>query len=365
MGGMLDFISGAANAGAEIVGNRIAQAQKVDSEIDLQSRLTPIMAEREKAVGEERNRLALALNQGKIDQDIANAPKKAEAEAATKRTVGAAENDVAIARERDMAPVKLKNEIAEKDAALDFQTAHLKQLVGNERALAQARHIVDPSYQMISNQDGTVSLFNTRNPKAGAITLTGSDGKPVIQKNLQEMQSAKEMLSAASSELRIAETAYQSAIKNDPTDAVAKKTWDEAQARYKKIAEPALSILGVKAGVKSDGESSPKKTGWDSSTGEVFKNGSVIGNAKTEAEARALAAGSTSSTDKPAAKPTGGGMINTPQKTYNDAGYESIDSTIEGAAQGNAAAKMELRRMLDEGGLTAQQRAKAAKALGN
>jgi hypothetical protein len=32
------------------------------------------------------------------------------------------------------------------------------------------------------------------------------------------------------------------------------------------------------------------KTGWDSSTGEVFKNGKVVGTAKTEAEARKLVA---------------------------------------------------------------------------
>ena len=138
MGGMLDFISGAANAGAEIVGNRIAQAQKVDAEIDLQSRLTPIMAEREKAVGEVRNQQALSLRQGQADQDIANAPKKAEAEAATKRTVGAADNEVAVARERDMAPVKLENEKAKNKADLEFKITHLKELVKIKSAEAAA-----------------------------------------------------------------------------------------------------------------------------------------------------------------------------------------------------------------------------------
>lgn len=65
MGGMLDFISGAANEGADIVGGRIKTAQQNDARIDFEQHMTPILQERAKAAQE------LALQGKTAEADVA------------------------------------------------------------------------------------------------------------------------------------------------------------------------------------------------------------------------------------------------------------------------------------------------------
>lgn len=110
MGGMLDFISGAANAGAEIVGNRIAQAQKVDAEIDLQQRLAPIMEERERAAQKIRTEGTLAIKEGEVG--IAEKAQARERE----RIAGYKSADEA-AEAGDLATAKSRKELADNSQA--------------------------------------------------------------------------------------------------------------------------------------------------------------------------------------------------------------------------------------------------------
>lgn len=289
MGGMLDFISGAANAGAEIVGNRIAQAQKVDSEIDLQSRLTPIMAEREKAVGEERNRLALALNQGKIDQDIENAPKKAEAEAATKRTVGAAENEVLNTREQNASNIRVKEAQTKRQEELSFNQQNLKSLTTIERQLAQARHIESPA--MLAQAE--MARFNLQQAKEMVALQQGlaqaeADGNEKGIKAYKDQIEARGFTGKAKDVAPLMTAAAQSMkLAMDPMTPEADKPEHLARANA------------------------------------LFKQAGIDTTQKKEKTADISSFDRNAKKDTTPAKPTGGGMINTPPKDQPSAPQSS------------------------------------------
>lgn len=53
----------------------------------------------------------------------------------------------------------------------------------------------------------------------------------------------------------------------------------------------------------------------------------------------------------------------TPSGSFNEAGYSTVESTIAGAGRGDQKAKDLLRRMLDEGGLSAQEKVRIKKVL--
>ncbi len=88
-------IAGAAGAAQDMAKGYIEDERRVS----VQQQLSQIEEQRQLRIEEARERMRRTGRQADFEQDVANAPKRAETEAASKRVVGAAENEVAAGRE--------------------------------------------------------------------------------------------------------------------------------------------------------------------------------------------------------------------------------------------------------------------------
>lgn len=243
-----------------------------------------------------------------VAQRKALAPVEAEAAGGVARATAQAGVDVANDPKNVSARIKAEQdafnamEPLKRKAAIDAEVEKVRAMATPEmlkavRAEAQAKHIVDPAYTLVPLGDGTVATFDARSGRTTG-TLNGPDGKPLIRKDPEELKAATSVINMANQNLKIAQAEYKATLSDmsgDPAvKARAEADWKNAQLEAKRLTAPAYAVLYGKAGIE-EAPAAPTettgKTGWDSATGKVFKNGKEIGTAKTEAEARKLAAG--------------------------------------------------------------------------
>lgn len=90
----------------------------------------------------------------------------------------------------------------------------------------------------------------------------------------------------------------------------AKESAARAQATYDAVSQEYAKRKGLAAPKPAE----RSQTGWDSTTGDVYRNGEKIGTAKTKAEAQSLITGKGAPAATPKAAPTG--LINTPSISF-------------------------------------------------
>lgn len=269
------ILSGAAAGAGEALERAGAQAQKAADQIDLEKMKEELIGARQKALQQMaqthdvkmvdvRETSRQAGRQADINQDVSpdNVAARARAvndlstqtlpsEVARKKALTGVETEAEIEKFTRLAPLKRKE-------AIDAEVAKLRamstpEMLKAERSIAMAKHIVDPSYSLIPNADGTVTTFDSRSGKSGG-TLKGPDGKDIVRKDPEEMKAATAVINMANANLRVAEAAYKaSASELDPVaKSAATAEWKNAQAEAKRLTAPAYAILYAKAGITDE-----------------------------------------------------------------------------------------------------------------
>lgn len=244
------FLGGAAQGAQKVYNDYLDEEAKMrleDARIAAQEQLAIRTDERnwknEKARAPEKTAMAVAntkaVNVGNVESLEELAPRTTAVDVAKARAL----SDGALATEVAQQPTKLGLINVASEDALARRERDAPRTNKLDRQSAQAKHIVDPSYTMVPNADGTVLMFNSRNPGAGAITLKDDKGEPIVRKDPEELRAATALINAAGQELKIAEAAY----KADPTSPTSVQEWKNAQDRYDQKVTPAMSILTSKA----------------------------------------------------------------------------------------------------------------------
>lgn len=163
---------------------------------------------------------------------------------------------------------------------------------------ATALQVAKIGGSVTTDKDGAVLWINK---EGQASAVKGPDGKP--------MQSYKDLTPAAK---QYADVLKAQLVDLDKQETAAATTGD--QSAIGKITERRAQLNGellnvLTGGIGEAGKNIPKpagKTGWDSSSGKVYKDGKEIGTAKSEGEARKIAAkpvASNSETSAPGGRP--------------------------------------------------------------
>lgn len=274
------LLSGAAAGAGEALEKAGAQAQKAADQIDLEKMKEELIGARQKALQEMaqthdvkmvdvKETTRQAGLQADINQDVAPSNVAARATAvndfntqtlpgkvAEKTALTGVETQAEIEKFKQLDPLKRKSALdAEMEKLRAFSTP---EMLKAERNIALAKHIVDPSYTLIPNADGTVTTFDSKSGKSGG-TLTGPDGKPIVRKDPEEMKAATAVINMANANLRVAEAAYKAAASEmDPVvKASATAEWKNAQAEAKRLTAPAYAVLYAKAGIPDEGNTAP------------------------------------------------------------------------------------------------------------
>lgn len=172
-----------------------------------------------------------------------------DAEARKRTVIGQVDTQVELDRFRALAPAKRAEEIAAETEKLKALSS--PEMLQATRRIAAAKHIVDPSYTQIKDEDGKTYLVNTRNPKDKQ--LLEIDGKPIIQANPEMRALANSALNKARDDMRAAglehKTALAAAMGDPAKEKIANDEYREARVRADAIAAPALALLMGKAGI--------------------------------------------------------------------------------------------------------------------
>lgn len=176
MGALGAGIAGAAGA-AEKIG--LDQIQAIIDE-DKQRALLLMREESQKRLTRDAADVQLDTRQREFQQDETNAPIMRARKAEDEKVIGGAR-----------AEVQREAKKGEMQDALDFTTTNRKALAANERAIAMARHIVDPNITLTPLGDGTIMRYDTRSGKALGVLTDPTTGKPLAgKKDLSESQLA-------------------------------------------------------------------------------------------------------------------------------------------------------------------------------
>lgn len=171
-----------------------------------------------------------------------------------KEQLGAAETKIELERFEKLVPVK-------RQAAIDDALAVLKakstpEALKQSRAIAMSTHIVDPSYTVIPNADGTVTTFDTKSGRSGGV-LKDPDGNPIIRKDSEELKAATSVINMANTNLKIAQAEHKATVADlmaTPAEkAAANAAWNGAQAEARRLSAPAYAVLYGKAKIPDGG----------------------------------------------------------------------------------------------------------------
>ena len=237
-GGLEKGGEGVARVGGKLLDAEIEkekQAAIAARELNLQ-RLG--FAHREKMVGVE-SRSRLAERQAGIEQDVD--PENVRRRGLAAGTLIEATIPARVKERKELAAVDIQTELDKfsklaplhRQEAIDSAVAVLTakstpEMLEATKKIAQAGNIVNPSYALIPNADGTVTTFDSRSGKSGG-TLMGPDGKPIIRKDPAELTAATAVINMANTNLKIAQAEHKAAIADigiDPaTRAAANTVW--------------------------------------------------------------------------------------------------------------------------------------------
>lgn len=238
------IIAGALQGAGEAGVQSGLQMQKKLGEEDL----IRLRAESEKDLANVRAQLERENYEHRVETDISARPRMQAAELPgelkKRKEFAAIDTDAKVEEFKKLAP--LQREEAVKLAEQSLRAMTTPEMLRLTRAQAQAKHIVDPSYTLIPQGDGTLVAFDQRTGKNTGV-LKGEDGKPLIRKDPEELKAVATALNAAGTNLRIEEAAFNAAMKDPSADdaakAAAQAKFDAARADYERIKGPAMAVL--------------------------------------------------------------------------------------------------------------------------
>jgi len=188
--GLLDRLQNGIAAGAETASEAFMTQFKSQVEQERQDALIRAQEASRLRTAEAEAGIQLDTRQKSFEQDEANSGLLRARKVADEQEVGQVRNT--LEREAN------KNKLADE---FEFKKKNAKDIVGLERMIAQARHIVDPSIDLIPNGDGTYMRFDKRAGKPLGVLTDPDTGKPFVgakdvsKANLEVAQSlAKEGL---------------------------------------------------------------------------------------------------------------------------------------------------------------------------
>lgn len=261
----MGIIAGMLAGAAEGAGNAGVKVGLNEQEAAIQAERDARLKENAIALQHSAEDIRQAGRTADIEQDTSPAVVAKKAAAASGLITG-----TTAARVADTAAVSAQNakdelarfqllEPAKRKAVVDDAVAKLTALstpdmLAAARKIALSTHIVDPSYTLIPNADGTVTTFDSKSGKSGGV-LKDSAGEPVIRKDPEELKAAASVINMANTNLRIAQAEHKATINDINTDqqskAAADEAWKAAQADARRVSAPALAILYGKAGIKT------------------------------------------------------------------------------------------------------------------
>jgi hypothetical protein len=185
------------------------------------------------------------------------------------RDVAKVNLDAEVAAFEKLAPLKRQEAIA---AAVETVKAQATpEMLRATRSIAQAKHIVDPSYTAMVQDDGSVAMINTKNPR-DVVAVKNTDGTPITRRDPEELKAATAVLNMVNTNLKIAQAEHKASIADigaSPADkAAANAAWERAQQEAKEQRAPALAVImgKAKAGPVSE---APKPAGPPPSKVEI------------------------------------------------------------------------------------------------
>ena len=170
-------------------------------------------------------------------------PKRIAMEIEKRKQINIEETRAAVDRFTQLAPLQ-------REEALKTETERLKAMATPEalkaaRSIALAKHIVDPSYTAVANDDGTVLMVNSKNPRDTFELKDPATGEPVVRKDPEQLKAATVFnnslnaeRTAANAELNAARAHYKDQKPNDPATPpeakqAAEKAWAAAEAAHR------------------------------------------------------------------------------------------------------------------------------------
>lgn len=207
-----------------------------------------------------------------LDETIANAPKLREIKTADQRALNEENLRAEVSKFEKMAPLKRADAIATATETLKAQAT--PEMLAAARKIAMAKHIVDPSYSLTQDADGTIRTFDARSGKVGEALKDPATGQPIVRRSDEQVRAAREVILATGAEIRSADSVlatanahYKAQKPNEQTtDPAVKKKADEEWAAAQKAyqirveaarAERSLAVAALSTKVtgakKSDG----------------------------------------------------------------------------------------------------------------
>lgn len=333
MGILSNFIGGAAEAG----GNILQRQRESDVELQKQQQYAKyaddLARARELTTMELRKQYEQERDQYLASPEYLEMQAKAEAAKATAkvdteeklapRTRAIRIEDAKAVKKAEFDPEiqalmrKAENEklTAAEQAKLDFYSKNKTAIVGQIRDEARARHI-ESAGSLAQAALAKVQLENAQTASALRTQLAearasgNDDAVQAIQQQITDLAftgkdtaAAYRTYSTAQAKLIDLEAKLSDPSKMLEPGQVAQLKGEIEEARM--VQRQAAKDLGV---ALPDKAAKAGKNGWDSTTGQVFRNGEVVGTAKTEQEARAMAKSGAHAKDaeKPAEKKPGG-----------------------------------------------------------
>lgn len=256
--GLLGFVAGGiGDAGQKVA----AKAGDYLEKSTLQDEANAAQTLRETTLEGLRSTNRIAEHAANAAVDTAEAPKRAAATATAKGEADLALaprfTDVEVERQKKVGEVKIAQEVEafkalaplKRQEALAADVEKVKamstpEMLAAARKIAQATHIVDPSYQLIPNADGTVTTFDAKSGKSGGV-LKDADGKPIVRKDATEVTAASTLINNANTELKLAEAKYKvdATSLDEKVRSQAEVEWKAAQESARALKAPAIALL--------------------------------------------------------------------------------------------------------------------------
>lgn len=177
------------------------------------------------------------------DETVARSGDLRDIKVADQRALNIENTRAEIERFEKLAPLKRADAIATVTESLKAQAT--PDMLAAARKIAQAKHIVDPSYSLVQDADGTMLTVDSKTGKVGGVLKNPDTGEPVVKKSDEQLKAATAAVNVLNAEalrlqrdLKTAEDHYKAQKPSDVTTSPeAKKKaddeWKAAQAEYR------------------------------------------------------------------------------------------------------------------------------------
>lgn len=149
------------------------------------------------------NQGLIAENKKKLDLQYAERERKVKVD--DKLAEGAAQTQIDVERFNKLAPLERQKAID------DLKAMASPEALAASRKIAQSKHIVDPSYTLVPQADGTIVTFDSKSGRSGG-TLKDADGKPIQAQNPEQQKLAATIINTAHKDKQEASSLYKTEV---------------------------------------------------------------------------------------------------------------------------------------------------------